>query len=370
MTTELTLFFTEGMSLKAWDDAGMLERELALYRRLHAAGIQVTLVTYGRRMERDYANGLGGMRLVHNRWKLSRDLYRWWLMNRYRGGGRGWIAKSNQVQGAEVALAAAQHGGHFVARCGYLHSEFIEKEYGTGSPQAVDAGVLEARVFREAKRVVVTSEAMKETVLARYGLPAEKMRVIPNYVDTELFRPGEAGRQGQQVCFIGRLEEQKNLFALLEAMAGLEAELVLAGEGSLRAALEARAAELGVRGRFLGAVPNAALPALLNESAVYVLPSLYEGHPKTLIEAMACGAAVVGTDVQGIREIVRDGENGLLCAPTAGSLRAALTRLLADDGLRQRLGAAARAYAVAHFSLDEVVKLELALYEELVGDAA
>ncbi|TAK13055.1 MAG: glycosyltransferase family 1 protein [Anaerolineae bacterium] len=365
MTIELTLFFTEGMSLKAWEGAGMLERELALYRRLQAAGVQVTLVTYGRLAERAYTERLDGIRLVHNRWKLPNAIYRWWLMTQYRGGRQGWIAKSNQVQGAEVALAAARRGGRFVARCGYLYSLNTSNEYGPDSAEADKARRLEKLIFQEAQKVMVTTEAIRLKIIEVYELAQSRVQVIPNYVDTDLFHPAGQKTQTQQVCFVGRLEPEKNIFSLLDAMTGLDAKLTLAGEGSLRGALEVRAAELGVQAQFLGALPNAALPALLNDSAVYVLPSLYEGHPKTLIEAMACGAAVVGTNVPGIRELITDGENGRLCAPDAASLRAALAELLGNAELRARLGAAAREYAVAQFSLDEVVKLELALYEDI-----
>src|SRR3546814_18364330 len=81
---------------------------------------------------------------------------------------------------------------------------------------------------------------------------------------------------------------------------------------------------------------------MINAGRIFVLPSSYEGHPKTLLEAMACGAAVIGTDVPGIREVIEDGRTGLLCAPTAAALRDAIERLLSDEPLRRRLGGHAR----------------------------
>lgn len=362
----LHLFMTDGMSLQAWEEGGLLARELALYQRLMAAGLSVTIVSYGGPEEQGYAARFPGLQIVCNRWQVPQKLYRAWLNHRYRGRGT-WLAKSNQTPGAATALRAARRGhAPFIARCGYLFSEFNARAHGPQSPQARQARALEARVFTAATQVVVTTSAMQSEIVARYQLPPEKISVIPNYVDTALFTPAPRPAAAR-LCFIGRLEVQKNPLALVEAVAGLEAELVMIGEGSLRPEIEALAAQRGVALSLPGNLPNTELPAQLQNSAIFVLPSLYEGHPKTLVEAMACGLPVLGTDVPGIRELIRHGETGWLCAPEPASIRAALQTLLGDSALRTRLGQAARAYAVENFSLDRVAQLELALIRQLTG---
>src|SRR3546814_4813955 len=104
----------------------------------------------------------------------------------------------------------------------------------------------------------------------------------------------------------------------------------MVGDGDLRATAEREAARRGVKARLHGNLPHQNLPEMINAGRIFVLPSSYEGHPKTLLEAMACGAAVIGTDVPGIREVIEDGRTGLLCAPTAAALRDAIERLLSD----------------------------------------
>ena len=83
---------------------------------------------------------------------------------------------------------------------------------------------------------------------------------------------------------------------------------------------------------------------------------------------MACGAAVVGTDVDGIRDVINHNETGLLCSPTVEGLRSALKQLLDDDSLRVRLGQAARNFAEQHYSLDRIVEQELRIVWEVHGN--
>ena len=148
---------------------------------------------------------------------------------------------------------------------------------------------------------------------------------------------------------VGRLYPQKNYGLLLRAFAQAATSqpdwtLCVAGLGPQRQELERLARELGLdsRVRFLGHVAD--VGGLLAQADAYALSSLYEGFPNALCEAMAAGLPCVSTDCpSGPADIVKDGENGLL-TPSGGvqALAGALARLMADEGLRQRLGAAAR----------------------------
>jgi predicted O-methyltransferase YrrM len=109
------------------------------------------------------------------------------------------------------------------------------------------------------------------------------------------------------------------------------------GDGPLRDVLEAAVAERRLPVEFLGTRPHAELPALLNRSAAFVLPSLYEGNPKALVEAMACGVPAIGARVPGIQEIVRHRETGYLCGTSADEIRAAMTDVLAPPAEYDRL---------------------------------
>ena len=274
-----------------------------------------------------------------------------------------------QVQGAEVALAAARRFGRkFMARCGYLHSAIMDGMHGEDSAESRKARALERHVFTGADRVVVTTDAIKDTVMKRYGVPGEGITVIPNYVQTDGFRPEPRTRpSGRRICYVGRLEKEKNLFGLWRAMKGLDAELVVAGSGSLLAELRRDAEENNLAVQFLGTVPHERLPNILNASDVFVLPSFYEGHPKALLEAMACALPVIGTRVAGIRELIRHGETGYLCETTPEAIRSAIEELLGDPTARTKMGKNARSFVVERFSLDRIASMELEVLEALLS---
>lgn len=347
----------------------MLDREVALYRALRPHMGAITFATYGGFRDLAFRERLGGIPVLCNRWRLPRDWHALLLSRFYPLFWQGGVIfKSNQVLGADVALEAARRfHKKFVARCGYLYSDFMERQHGADSLEAVRARRLEQEVFTGADRVVVTTEAMRLDILNRYHTPENRVAVIPNYVETDLFCPkASASNGGRRICFVGRLEEQKNPLALLEAVKGLNVEVVVVGGGSLREQLEEKARVERLAVSFLGNLPHRQLPQLINNSDIFILPSLYEGHPKVLLEAMACGAPVIGTNVPGIRELIRHGETGLLCGTSPAEMQEAIQALLDDEALRARIGRNARDYVVEHCSLERAVARELELLGSLL----
>ena len=144
-----------------------------------------------------------------------------------------------------------------------------------------------------------------------------------------------------------------------------ETKLYLAGDGPLRGALEKQVQALGLKGRviFLGKLPNEQLPALLNKCEVFVLPSLYEGNPKALLEAMACGLPCLTSDIEGIKEIIKHNENGLLAKPLKDEIKKALLLLFKDSSLSERLGVKARQTIEKDFALEQIFAKEIKLTE-------
>lgn len=224
--------------------------------------------------------------------------------------------------------------------------------------------------------VAVSETAGRRHVEAR-AVPARKLLVIPNGVDTQRFRPDPESRErtrrglGLERRFlwiaVGRLMWKKDYPTMLRAFAAQrEGTLLIVGEGPQNAELRALAAELGADVRFLGAREN--VPELLNAADAFLLSSVVEGMPLALLEAAASGLPAVATDVGGAREVVADGETGFVAPPgDAAALAGAMSRLAAQPPPdRAVMGQVARDRAVARFDFEKIADRWERFYEELV----
>jgi glycosyltransferase involved in cell wall biosynthesis len=370
--THLVLFLSRATPLNRWAQMGILERELAIYKALERSLAKISIVSSGRKDECLYLNADTNIKILYNTWNLSANLYSLLApMLHWQSLRQASVYMTNQMDGAWTALIAGLlYHKPVIARAGYLWAELNRQSGGRGI-KAFLIDLLQALAFRQANKVFLTSQDMARNVSHKYQIPNKRISVIPNYVDTELFRPmPEETALPQRICYTGRLDAVKNLSSLILALKGIpEPELVLLGEGDQRQALEQLAAQNQVEVIFKGAIPNNQVPIEINRAQVFVLPSLSEGHPKALIEAMACGAAVLGTDVPGIRGLIQHEINGLLCQTDPASLREGIRRLLNDSGLRKTLGASARRYTTDNFALTKVAELELEQIMEVVNTA-
>lgn len=364
----LVLFFTRGMSLEQWAQGGILGREVAGYERLRPHLGAVTFLTYGGEAEERFTQRLGAIAILPNRWRLESNLYSVLApLLHLRTMRCATVFKTNQLNGAWcAAIAKLMFRKKLIVRSGYLWSVQCAR-LDQGRLRQWLARTIERAVLRLADRIVVTTESARQHLMKRDHLQPAKIWVIPNYIDTDRFHPiPELAKEPGRVCFVGRLSEEKNLFALLDAMKDLpEARLVLVGDGPLKGAIERKVRTERLPVELLGMVPSDQVPLALNRSRLFILPSRYEGHPKALLEAMACGLPVIGSDAPGIREVIIHRQTGLLCGLSAVAIGSAIRELMADPPLRDRLGAAARAAIISTCSLDRIAEQELALLEDL-----
>lgn len=163
------------------------------------------------------------------------------------------------------------------------------------------------------------------------------------------------------VGYIARITAQKDPFTLLRAVAALpealKVKFLLVGNGDLKAQAQQLARELNIEPRVVFTDFRQDIPAVLQAIDIYCLPSLWEGLPIGVLEAMAMGKAVVASDLAANREVITPGESGLLVPPQApAQLAAALQELAADLGLRRRLGARAYQTIRASFTVEEMTR--------------
>jgi glycosyltransferase involved in cell wall biosynthesis len=234
-------------------------------------------------------------------------------------------------------------------------------------------------------RVIASAGSVRDFYVRQVHADPAKVDVVYNAVDFAQGRPTISPREmraslglrtdARVAGVIARLTRQKGHRHLFQALASspslADVQLLVIGGGEDSVALEQDATTKGLSGRvhFLG--PRRDLGNLLAAMDVFVLPSLWEGLPLSMVLAMSAGVPVIATRVAGIPEVVEDGRTGLLVPPSDPvSLGAALTRLFEDPLLRQRLGREASLSVLPRFGIDRYVESMTSLYDTLLERVA
>ena len=243
---------------------------------------------------------------------------------------------------------------------------------------------LEEETAKNATLIVTISKYSLEKIQKYYAVDEAKVRIVPNGVDPEKFKPFEdkaaVKRQfglGNEPCvlFVGSLIPRKGLPFLVEAAKKIvkeyrETKFIIVGEGPLRNQLlrKLEAANLSGNFTFLGNVKEDMLPAVYNCADVFALPSIQEGQGIVLLEAQASAKPVVAFDVGGVNEAVCNGETGLLVKRgSIEKLADAIMKLLSDKALREKMGANGRRFVAENFTWDICAQKMLNVYHEALA---
>jgi glycosyltransferase involved in cell wall biosynthesis len=241
--------------------------------------------------------------------------------------------------------------------------------------------------MRRAARVVCVADAVRTEVIERLGVVPERASTIPNGVDParisdQAIEPAAARRrlgldEGARVILsIAALTWEKDPLAMLEVTAPLlrddpRTRHVFAGDGPLRATVANRVAELGLQNSVIMLGARKDVGAVFAATDVVLFASTtggMEGMPATIIEAGLCARPVVAAALAGVREVIDDGDTGILAPPgDLGALRAGVQLLLGDDERRARLGAAARRRCAGHFTIERVAPQYVAVWESVAS---
>lgn len=274
-----------------------------------------------------------------------------------------WIAREMLAPDREVPVVTTLHGTD-ITLVG-LHPSFHS--------------IVRFSILRS-QGITAVSEFLREETVRDFGVPSERIRVIPNFIDPEVYRPGKEpchratlAPEGEKILMhvsnfrpVKRVTDVVEVFARVRRRVG--ARLVLVGDGPDRPRAQERAEELDVAEHvtFLG--KHASVDELLACCDLFLLPSENESFGLAALEAMASGAPVVASRVGGIPELVPDGEAGfLLAVGDVEGMADAAVHVLADEERFSAFREAARAHAVEHFGADRLVPRYEAYYREVVA---
>jgi len=228
--------------------------------------------------------------------------------------------------------------------------------------------------------LTAVSEFLRRETVRDFRVPEQRIEVIPNFIDTSIYRPGlepshraTLAPDGEKIVMhisnfraVKRVEDVVAIFARMSAEH--PARLVLVGDGPERPRVLLRAEELGVRDKVLFLGKHTSVHELLSCADLFLLPSASESFGLVALEAMACGAPVVASNIGGLPEVIEAGTTGYMfdVGDIQGMAEAGV-RVLADDDLRASMSEAGRVLAEERFSTDRVVPLYEQYYEQVLG---
>lgn len=355
-----------------------------LSRELGRLGHEITVVTarHGELPAETREDSVQVIRLNCGRRNVERTTFREALM--FVGAALGWVRTWGRRGAVDVVQTffALPNGpvGHLASsRVGCPH---VIRISGADLPEHdPDRYRTLERILRpitrwyldRASRLVVNSEGFREKAMRYY--PHLDFTVIPNGVDLTMFEahPGDRPvNNPPRLLFVSRLVERKGLHFLLRALASLKQQgltfvLDVVGDGPQRGQLETLVSQLGLTNQvqFYGAMQRMELPPIYRSADVFVLPSLSEGMPNVVLEAMSCGLPIIGTRVPGTEELVLEGVNGWLATPgSVAELERCVLAALRCSNL-PKIGRASRRRA-EDYAWSTVARTYEALYCDLV----
>jgi glycosyltransferase involved in cell wall biosynthesis len=344
----LLLFFTRAVSLEIWLKQGLFDREKLIYEEHLKQGNlkKVYWITYGshdlklsNQLKQDKRLNPNivviGMPKLFNFPKIGSYIYSLLIPFLYPNFFRDTdIFKSNQMDGAwSGVIAKWLYRKPLLVRTGYSISQLLCDK----NPSTLKCKwfkFIEKYTYKYGDLAIVSSNHNCEYIMEKYGISNQKILVQYNYINLDVFKPkNEINKYSDRILYVGRLNPEKNLFSLVQAISDINFILDIYGEGDqIENKLKGFALKNNVKVNFFGVVSNDQLPKIYNQYNYYILPSYHEGMPKTLIEAMASGCLCIGTDVPGINEIISDGVNGILSRTTTSEgISKALKRAINTD---------------------------------------
>lgn len=254
-----------------------------------------------------------------------------------------------------------------------VHGVFAERGFFANSVQLAYLHTIGLSALRSANKVICLTHS--DTVeVEKLGCPSDRIVLIQNAVDTEFFKPGE-DRCDNLVVWVGRFVKEKGVEYIIEAARKISRDssnvkVLLIGYGPLKAKIVEMAHNYGLLGKSVfieGPFSREEIAQVLKKAAIFVFPSLKEGMPIALLEAMACELPVVVFDVPGIRELVEHEKNGLVVEPeNPEQLAKSILCLLNDKNQREALGKNSRRSVIERNSWKTVLNALEAVYCEAI----
>ena len=365
----VALVFSHGVGLRAWFDAGYFSREIDYYREIAKSLGGVIFLTYDRTDPTNLADlpDIAPIQVVFNDKFLNYRIFGLLApFLKYRSFKNVDVVKTNQFTGSWTGLILKWVlRKPLIARCGYIWSLNVRRA-GAGRTRIWATNLLEGFVLKHSNAIAVPDQFALNYLSQLHGIPEEKFIILPNYVNTDQFAPGELSERSENgFLFVGRMSSEKRPELAIAAAARLpEAHLDVVGDGAEMENLRPLADGLE-NVNLLGGVTHAQVSRMMSTALGLVITSLYEGSPKVVIESMSSGLPVIAVKSPGLIEIIQHGVNGLLVDPDEESIANGMQTLIDNPELWLELSQNGRRMAEELYSKTSVIRREISLITRL-----
>ena len=366
----LVLFLTLGGSLQQWSKEGILDRELALYKKLKERDISTSIISFGDKTEEEILIKHPYIKILYNKYNLHPRLYNYLIpILFFEVFKKADLIKTNQFYGVHIAKRTASlFSKKLIIRQGYSFIDHRLRE-NKDNPKAIK--VYEKYVQNNIKAgsaLIFTTKQIYCDYKRKYKFNNKNIRIIPNYVVLNNWMPSfKISKEKKALIYIGRFSEQKNLISLSKALKNTNLKLIIVGDGEKneKKDLEKSLLRNKVDFKFFRRTNQNNLKKIINLADAFILPSLYEGNPKILVEMMNYKVPIIATKVPGIDNLVDDKSCLLIPDTTAKSIRASILRFYKLNKERKKLNIQ-NAYKISlNYSLEKICKEEFDLYKLL-----
>ncbi len=317
---KVSIFLTYGYSLKTWDETGTLERELKIFKNLENKDIEFTFYTWGDEYDYSLFSGFSNaiiipiyskLKFFNN--KLLRIFQSFIVPFKFRKTiSQTDILYQNQLMGSWVPiLVRTFFKKPLYIRTGYDMLDFAIKEE-KSYLKIILLRLLTSLAINFSDYFTVTNTSDYKRYKNKFNLKSKNIEIIPNWVSSSY--ENSIPKYENKVLTVGRLVEQKNYFKLLKdfKQEGQNLELDIVGEGHLYKDLKNFSKKNNLNVSFIGKLEHEALNNLYKNYKYFVTTSMYEGNPKTLLEAMSAGCIVFASNIENHTSIIDNENNGFI----------------------------------------------------------
>ncbi len=373
----VVIFLTYGNSLKDWDSAGILEREVKIYKELSKLyNFKFTFITFGDESDYKYKDTLKNIEIIpiyskfknYNN-KILKFLYSFIIANRLSNFvTQVNLIKTNQLMGSWMAIVLKiKLKSALLIRTGYDHLYFAIKNNKSYLKRILIYLLTQVAILYSTK-YSVTSKADEKFICKYFYFTKNKIIIRPNWVEISDSIEPINKRYDDRIISVGRLEHQKNFSYLINELKDTEINLDIIGEGSQYNELKTLSYNLGVKLSLLNKISNEELLSKISKYKIFSLSSHFEGSPKVLLEAMSKGCVPVVSDISHHKEIINNNLNGLVLELSENNFKENILKLLTDEKKLNLLSSNAINTIKETYSFESYVKNENSDYLNIISN--